>query len=439
MKKKVIIMGAAGRDFHNFNVYYKDNPGYEVVAFTAAQIPFIYDRIYPPELAGPLYPEGIPIYPEERLPVLIASKALDEVVFSYSDVSHEHVMHRASLAVSLSADFTLLGAEKTMLKSRKPVISVCAVRTGCGKSGVTRFVARVLLNAEKTPVAIRHPMPYGDLLREKVQRFKTLKDITAAGCTIEEREEFEPLVNAGITVYAGVDYGEILKEAEEEAEVIIWDGGNNDLPFIKPDLELVVVDPLRPGHEIKYFPGEANLRRAQCVIINKADSAKATDLETVKKNIKEVNPKSTVVQTASVVKVDGGTGLAGKKVLVIEDGPTLTHGGMSYGAGIVAAGMLKAVPVDPRPYAIGTIKDTLETYPHLKNLLPATGYSPAQIRELEETINSTPCDAVLVATPVNLADIITISKPVIRVTFEVEELEKPGLSGVIKEFLERSK
>jgi len=438
MKKKVIIMGAAGRDFHNFNICYKDNPDYEVVAFTAAQIPFIYDRIYPPELAGPLYPEGIPIYPEERLPGLIASKGIDEVVFSYSDVSHEHVMHRASLAVALNADFTLLGAEKTMLKSRKPVISVCAVRTGCGKSGVTRFVARALVNAGKTPAAIRHPMPYGDLLREKIQRFKTLKDITAAGCTIEEREEFEPLVNAGITVYAGVDYREILKEAEKAADVIIWDGGNNDLPFIKPDLELVVVDPLRPGHELKYFPGEANLRRAHCVIINKADSAKASDLEIVKKNINEVNPKAAVVSTASVVKVNAGTDLTGKKVLVIEDGPTLTHGGMSYGAGIVAVGMLKAVPVDPHPYATGTIRDTLEKYKHLKDLLPATGYSVAQIRELEETINSTPCDAVLVATPINLADIIKINKPVIRVTYEVEELATPGLSGVVKEFLERS-
>lgn len=437
MKKKVIIMGAAGRDFHNFNMYFKDNPGYEVVAFTAAQIPFIYDRIFPPELAGPLYPEGIPIYPEERLSGLIESKGIDIVVFSYSDVSHEHVMHRASLSVSLNADFTLLGAEKTMLESKKPVISVCAVRTGCGKSGVTRFVARALLDAGKTPVAIRHPMPYGDLLREKIQRFKTLGDIKAAGCTIEEREEFEPLVNAGITVYAGVDYRAILKEAEKEAEVIIWDGGNNDLPFIRPDLELVVVDPLRPGHELKYFPGEANLRRAHCVIINKANSAKATDVEIVQNNIKEVNPSAAVVKTASVVKMDNGQNLAGKQVLVIEDGPTLTHGGMSYGAGIIAAGMLKAVPIDPRPYAIGTIKDTLSNYPHLKNLLPATGYSTAQIRELEATINSTPCDAVLVATPVNLADIIKIGKPIIRVTYEIGELETPGLTGVIREFLER--
>ena len=438
MKKKVIIMGAAGRDFHNFNIYFRGNPDYEVVAFTAAQIPFISDRAYPAELAGPLYPKGIPIYPEERLSELIISGEIDEVVFSYSDVSHELVMHRASLCVALNADFLLLGAEKTMLKAAKPVISVCAVRTGCGKSGVTRFVAKTIMAMGKATVAIRHPMPYGDLLSEKVQRFSTPGDIEAAGCTIEEREEYEPLVNAGITVYAGVDYGEILKEAEKEADVIIWDGGNNDLPFIKPDLELVVVDPLRPGHELRYFPGEANLRRADCVIINKADSARPEDIETVKKNIKEANLSASVVETASVVRAAGGENLSGKKVLVIEDGPTLTHGGMTYGAGIIAARMLMATPVDPHPYAVGTIKDTLVKYPHIRNVLPATGYSIEQIRELEETVEKTPCDAVLVATPVNLADIIKIRKPVIRITYEVEELGPPKLTRIIRDFLKRT-
>ncbi len=435
MKKKIIIMGAAGRDFHNFNMCFKDNPGCEVVAFTAAQIPFIYDRTFPKELAGPLYPHGIPIYPEERLEELIRSNGIDTVVFSYSDVSHEYVMRRASLCVANNADFILLGAEKTMLESGKPVISVCAVRTGCGKSGVTRFIGRTIMEAGKTPVAIRHPMPYGDLLREKTQRFKNLSDIKATRCTIEEMEEFEPLVNAGLTVYAGVDYREILKEAEKEADVIIWDGGNNDLPFIKPDIEIVVVDPLRPGHELRYFPGEANLRRAGLVIINKADSALPNDLEAVRNNIKAVNPSAKVITTASTVKTDARHDMAGKRVLVIEDGPTLTHGGMSYGAGIVAAKTLGALPVDPMPYAVGTIKETLLRYPHLKNLLPATGYSEGQIKELEETINKTPCDALLIATPVNLANVINIKKPVIQITYEVTELEKPGLTEFIKDFL----
>jgi predicted GTPase len=436
MKRRVIIMGAAGRDFHNFNVLYRGDPSFDVVAFTATQIPFVQKRTYPPELAGPLYPEGIPIYPEEELPVLIKRENIDEVVFSYSDVSHNHVMHRASLAAALGADFKLLGAERTMLKSRRPVISVCAVRTGCGKSGVTRLVAGVVLNAGKRPVAVRHPMPYRNLIEQRVQRFSTMKDIKECRCTIEELEEFEPLVDAGITVYAGVDYAEILKEAEEGADVILWDGGNNDLPFICPDLEIVVVDPLRPGHEVLYWPGEANLRRADLVVINKVKSASFEALETVLINIKDRNPKAEIVRTASVVTVEDKGAIKGKKVLVIEDGPTLTHGGMSYGAGITAARAFGAEPVDPLPYAVGSIKETLTKYPALKDLIPAMGYSKAQIKELEETVNRTPCEAVLVATPVNLANIIRLKKPMVRVSYEVRDMETPGLKGAVEEFLE---
>jgi predicted GTPase len=421
MKKRVIIMGAAGRDFHNFNVCFRDDPSFDVVAFTATQIPYIQNRTYPPELAGLLYPEGIPIYPEEELARLIKEKKVDEVVFSYSDVSHVDVMHGASLATALGADFKLLGAERTMLKSRLPVISVCAVRTGCGKSGVTRFVAKVLIEAGRRPVAIRHPMPYRNLIEQRVQRFATMKDIKECKCTIEELEEFEPLVEAGITVYAGVDYAEILKKAEDEGDTILWDGGNNDLPFICPDLEIVVVDPLRPGHELLYWPGEANLRRADLVVINKINTAVLDDVVTVVGNIKLTNPKATIVRTESNVTVEDEGAIRRKKVLVIEDGPTLTHGGMEFGAGIAAARSMKAEPVDPLPYAVGSIKETLSNYPALRNLIPAMGYSKAQIKELEETVNRTPCDAVLVATPVNLANIIKIKKPAVRVSYEVRE------------------
>lgn len=435
MKKKVIIMGAAGRDFHNFNMCFKDNPGFEVVAFTAAQIPFIINRAYPAPLAGPLYPEGIPIASEDRLADLIKADKVDQVIFSYSDVSNEYIMRRAALCSSLDADFVLLGAEKTMLKSRLPVISVCAVRTGCGKSGVTRFIAKGLVKTGKKAVAIRHPMPYGDLLKQKVQRFATLQDLKTQNCTIEEMEEYEPLISSGIVVFAGVDYREILKEAEKEAEIIIWDGGNNDLPFIRPDLSIVVADPLRAGHELLYFHGEVNLQRADCIVVNKANTASAENIEIVIKNIKEVNPGARVVKTAS--KVEADPAIAGKKVLVIEDGPTLTHGGMSYGAGIIAAKTFNAEPVDVKPYAVGTIKDTLKQYPHLENLLPAMGYSKAQIKELEETINRTPCDAVLIATPVDLTHIINIEKPTVRVGYEIKEMDTPGLASVVNKFLER--
>ncbi len=429
-------MGAAGRDFHNFNTCFRDNVEYEVVAFTAAQIPFIQDRTYPKELAGSLYPDGIPIYPEERLVSLIKEHRVDAVVFSYSDVSHEYVMHMASTVTGLGANFVLLGAEKTMLKAVKPVISVCAVRTGCGKSGVTRLICKILMKKGKRPVAIRHPMPYGDLIKQRVQRFAAQEDLIKYKCTIEEREEFEPLVNAGVTVYAGVDYADILKEAEKEGDIIVWDGGNNDLPFIKPDMEIVVLDPHRPGHELKYYPGEANFRRADVLVINKMDTAKNRDVAAIIKNIKEVNPEAAVIYTASAIKAEDGDLIEGKRVVVIEDGPTLTHGGMSYGAGIVAAERYQALEiVDPRPYAVGSIKDTLSIYPHIKNLVPAVGYANHQINELEETINNTPCDLVIIATPVDLTRIIKINKPSVRINYEIEEMGKPTIADVIERFL----
>ena len=426
-------MGAAGRDFHNFNTCFRNDPDHRVVAFTATQIPFIDERSYPKELSGPLYPDGIPIYPEEKLAELIKQKFVDTVVFSYSDVSYAYLMHRASLVTSLDANFVLLGAERSMLHSEKPVISVCAVRTGCGKSGVTRFIAAALAKAGKKPVAIRHPMPYGDLLKARMQRFASLGDIEAAGCTIEEREEYEPLVEAGVTVFAGVDYGEILKEAEKEAGVIIWDGGNNDLPFIWPDLELAIVDPLRAGDELRYHPGETNLRRADAVIINKVNSATREGIDTVKRNIKGINPKARIVSTASVVKTDSD--ISGKKVLVIEDGPTLTHGEMKFGAGTVAAREAMAHPVDVKPYAVGLIKETLEKYPHLRRILPAVGYSGEQVRDLEETVNATPCDLVLIATPIDLKELIQINKPTVRVRYEIQDADSPGLKGIVTEFI----
>ena len=436
MKKRIIIMGAAGRDFHNFNLCFRNNPGYQVVAFTATQIPFIQNRIYPGDLAGVLYPNGIPIYPEERLASLIKEQQADEVVFSYSDVSHEYVMHKASLVASLGANFILLGAEKTMLKANKPVISVCAVRTGCGKSGITRYVCKILTQKGKKPVAIRHPMPYGDFIKQRVQRFATEADLIQCECTIEEREEFEPLVNTGITVYAGVDYEDILKEAENDADIIVWDGGNNDLPFIKSDLEIVVLDPHRAGHELLYYPGEANFRRADVLVVNKMDTAKSSDVDVVRKNIKGVNPEATVIYAASAIKVADESLIQGKKVLVVEDGPTLTHGGMAYGVGIVAAERYRATEiVDPRPYAVGSIKNVLASYPHIKNLVPAMGYSSHQIKDLEDTINNTRCDLVLIATPVDLGKIIKIDKPTVRVSYEIEEIGKPTIMDVMERFL----
>jgi len=437
-RKKVIIMGAAGRDFHNFNVYFRDNEEYEVVAFTATQIPNIEGRRYPPELAGKLYPEGIPIYPEEELPNLIKELGVDVVVFAYSDVSHEYVMHRASIANAAGADFWFLGAESTMLKSEKPVIAVTAVRTGCGKSQTTRRVADILRKKGLKVVVVRHPMPYGDLVRQRVQRFASYEDMDRHECTIEEREEYEPHIDRGMVVYAGVDYEAILREAEKEADIILWDGGNNDIPFFKPDLHIVVVDPHRPGHEIRYHPGETNLRMAHVVVINKIDTADKAKIDEVRRNVMEVNPNAVVIDAASPIFVDNPEVIKGKKVLVIEDGPTLTHGEMTYGAGVIAAMKYGASELmDARPYAVGTIVDTFKKYPHIHNYLPAMGYGKKQISDLEKTINNTPCELVISATPIDLTRVINVNKPVIRVKYELDEIGRPTLEDVLGEFLKR--
>jgi predicted GTPase len=433
--KRVLILGAAGRDFHNFNVSFRDNPDYQVVAFTATQIPDIAGRRYPPELAGRLYPEGIPIFEEKDMESLVAKYEIDAVVFSYSDVSHQNLMHLASRAVAADADFWLLGTEHTELKSSVPVISVCAVRTGCGKSPVSRLVAKELRRQGRRPVVIRHPMPYGDLAAQAVQRFATLGDLDLQQCTIEEREEYEPHISQGTVVYAGVDYEKILRQAEKEADVILWDGGNNDTSFYASDLEIVVVDPHRPGHELSYFPGEVNLRRADVIVINKVDTAQQHDIETVRQNIKLHNPKAVVFEMACRVTIPDPHLVKGQRVLVVEDGPTLTHGEMPYGAGVVAARQYGAAElVDPRAYAVGSIRGTYERYRHLTNLLPAMGYSAIQRHELEETIRRTPCDLVLIATPIDLARVIKLDRPNLRVTYEVEELTKPGLAEMLAKF-----
>jgi predicted GTPase len=433
--RRVLILGAAGRDFHNFNVVFRNNPDYQVVAFTATQIPDIAGRRYPPELAGRLYPQGIPIFEEKDLETLVAEYAIDAVVFSYSDVSHQNLMHLGSRTVAADADFWLLGTEHTQLKSSVPVISVCAVRTGCGKSPVSRLVAAELRRQGQRPVVIRHPMPYGDLAAQAVQRFATLEDLDLQQCTIEEREEYEPHINQGTVVYAGVDYERILRQAEKEADVILWDGGNNDTSFYVSDLEIVVVDPHRPGHELSYFPGEVNLRRADVIVINKVDTAQQRDIETVRQNIKLHNPKAVVFEMACRVSVPEPYLVKGQRVLVVEDGPTLTHGEMPYGAGVVAARQCGAAElVDARPYAVGSIRGTYERYRHLTNLLPAMGYSVIQRHELEETIRRTPCDLVLIATPIDLARVIKLDRPNLRVTYEVEELTKPGLAEMLAQF-----
>ena len=435
--KKLLILGAAGRDFHNFNVVFRNNLDYHVVAFTATQIPDIAGRCYPPELAGRLYPEGIPIFEEKDLEQLIAEYEVDSVVFSYSDISHQNLMHLASRTLATGADFWLLGTEHTQIDSTAPVISVCAVRTGCGKSPVSRLVASELIRHGRKPVIIRHPMPYGDLAKQAVQRFATLDDLDLQQCTIEEREEYEPHIQRGTVVYAGVDYERILRQAEKEADVILWDGGNNDTPFYRSDLEIVVADPHRPGHELSYFPGEVNLRRANVVVINKVDTAQQRDIETVRENIRRSNPKATVLEMACRVSVGVPELVTGRRVLVVEDGPTLTHGEMPYGAGVVAARQCGAAElVDPRPYAVGSIRGTYERYPHLTSLLPAMGYSAMQRHELEETISRTPCDLVIIATPIDLARVIKLDRPNLRVTYEVEELTKPGLSGLLSRFVQ---
>ena len=426
-------MGAAGRDFHNFNVYYRDKPEYEVVAFTATQIPGIDDRIYPPELAGQFYPDGIPIKNEDQLEAIVAEQNVDEVVFAYSDVSHGHVMHIGSRAMAAGADYVLLGPRSTEIKARVPVVAVCAVRTGSGKSQTTRAVTRILKAAGKKVAVIRHPMPYGHLVDQVAQRFETFEDLTAADCTIEEREEYEPHLAQGSIVYAGVDYGKILERAEaDNVDIVIWDGGNNDLPFYAPDVHITVADPLRVGHETRYHPGETNLRMADIVVINKIDSAAPEDVATLKKTITTENPKAVIIDAHSPVTLEEGADLAGKRVLVVEDGPSLTHGEMGFGAGVVAAREAGATLVDPRPWATGSIEGVYAKYPHMGALLPAMGYSAEQRKDLEDTINSSDADIVLIATPIDLRKVCNLTKPAVRASYELEEVSSPTLGDVLK-------
>jgi len=435
-RTKVIIMGAAGRDFHNFNTYFRDNQQYEVVAFTATQIPNIEGRKYPRELAGKLYPKGIEIHPESELIDLIKKYKVDEVIFSYSDVPYDYVMNHSAAVNAAGADFKLMGPKHTMLKSSKPVIAVCAVRTGSGKSQTTRRVIELLQEAGKKVVAVRHPMPYGNLNEQKVQRFATLSDLVRHTCTIEEREEYEPHVVRGNIIYAGVDYEAILRQAEKEADIIVWDGGNNDLPFYKPDLHITVADPHRPGDELFYYPGEANLRMADLIVINKIDTANNQDIQTVRNSIFKVNPSAVVVEAASPIFVEDYELIKGKRVLAVEDGPTLTHGEMTYGAAVVAAEKYGALElVDPRPYTVGTISKTYEKYPEIGTLLPAMGYGSKQIKDLEKTINRTDCEVVIIGTPIDLRKLITINKPAVRVTYELQEIGKPDLMDGLRKFL----
>ncbi|MBN1249755.1 MAG: GTPase [Anaerolineae bacterium] len=431
---RAIIMGAAGRDFHNFNTYFRDNQRYDVVAFTATQIPNIEGRRYPAELAGPLYPDGIRIYPEDDLGDLIEQQDVGQVVFSYSDVPHEYVMHKASLVIAHGADFRLMGGHATMLKSEKPVVAVCAVRTGCGKSQTTRHVCDTLQKSGLKIVAVRHPMPYGDLAKQAVQRFATYADLDRHQCTIEEREEYEPHLDRGIVVYAGVDYEAILRQAEQEADVVVWDGGNNDLPFYKPDLWITVTDPHRAGHEVAYYPGESNFRAADVLVINKMETADYAGVRKIYENIGRLNPDATVVEAASPLYVDHPERIRGKRVLVIEDGPTLTHGEMAYGAGYVAAQRFGAAEVvDPRPYAVASIAATYRKYPTTGQVLPAMGYGDAQIRDLEETINATPCDLVLVGTPIDLTRLLKSDHPMERVRYELQVIGRPTLEEILRE------
>jgi predicted GTPase len=436
-RKKIIIMGAAGRDFHNFNVYFRNNPSYEVVGFTATQIPNIEGRVYPPLLSGPQYPKGISIYPESELSKLIKEKGVEEVVFAYSDVPHLDVMHKASLVLSCGADFKLMGPDHTMLKAEVPVVSIGAVRTGAGKSQTTRKIAKVLKKLGVKVVVIRHPMPYGDLTKQICQRFEKEEDLTYHKCTIEEREEYLPHLEQGSIVYAGVDYGEILKQAQKEAEVIIWDGGNNDFPFYRSDLHFVVVDPHRPGHEELYHPGETNLRMADCVIINKVDSAEKENVEKVKSRVKALNPKAVIIEAASPITADKPELLKGKKVLAIEDGPTVTHGDMGYGAAYLLSKQLGGTAIDPRPFAVGSIKATFEKYPHLKDVLPAMGYSDTQMEELRQTIENSTCDVVAVGTPADIRKFMKLSKPAVRISYELDEKVGPSVEEILKDFLKK--
>jgi predicted GTPase len=435
-KQRVLIMGAAGRDFHNFNTLFRDNEGYEVVAFTATQIPNIEGRRYPAELAGRLYPKGIAIHPESELVDLIGSLRVDQVVFAYSDVNHQYVMTKAATVVAAGADFRLIGRQQTMLPSSKPVVAVCAVRTGSGKSQTTRYVAQALQRMGKKVVAVRHPMPYGDLVAQRVQRFATYADLDAHDCTIEEREEYEPHIDRGVIVYAGVDYEAILRQAEQEADVVLWDGGNNDLPFYNPDLHIVVADPHRAGHELTYWPGAANFRMADVIVINKVDTADLAQVTAVRESAAQVNPDAVIIEAASPIFLPDAAAIRGKRVLVIEDGPTLTHGEMKYGAGIVAARRFGAAEIiDPRPYTVGTITETFEKYPDIGTLLPAMGYGGQQVKDLEETIRRVPCDLVISATPIDLTRVATIYHPVQRVSYELQVIGQPALEDVLRQRL----
>ena len=438
MATRILIMGAAGRDFHNFNLVFRDNPACQVVAFTATQIPNIEGRTYPATLAGPLYPDGIPIFPEDELVDLIRKFSVDQVIFAYSDVSHETVMHRASVALAAGADFRLLGPKATMLKSKRPVVAICAVRTGAGKSQTTRAVAEALKAMGKRLVVVRHPMPYGDLTRQAVQRFATMDDLTKENVTIEEREEYEPHIARGSIVFAGADYEKILRRAEEEADIILWDGGNNDMPFFQPDLLFVVADPHRPGHELTFYPGETNVRMADVVVINKIDSATQENIARVRENIRTANPNAVIVEATSPISVDeaDAEAIRGKRVLAVEDGPTLTHGEMSFGAGILAARKFGASEIiDPRPYAVGSIREAFQRYPKTGAVLPALGYSAKQIAELEATINAAPVDLVLIATPIDLRRIVKIKHPTVRVRYDLKEIGQPTLADILKERL----
>ena len=436
----MVIMGAAGRDFHNFNTLYRGNRGVEVVAFTATQIPNIEGRKYPAALAGGLYPKGIPILPESELPALIEKKGVEEVVFAYSDVSNQYVMEKAALVNACGAHFTLVGARDTMIKSTKPVVAVCAVRTGAGKSQTTRKVASILVEAGKRVVAIRHPMPYGNLAKQKVQRFATLDDLVKQECTIEEIEEYEPHIVRGVVVYAGVDYEAILRRAEKEADVILWDGGNNDLPFYRSDLHIVVADPHRAGHELTYYPGRTNMLMADAVVINKIDTADLLSVEDVRESIASLNPRATVIDAASPIRVDAPARIKGKRVLCVEDGPTLTHGGMRYGAAVMAARKFHAAEfVDPRPYVTGRIAEAFAKYPEIGILLPALGYGEAQMKDLEKTIAKVDCDLVIIGTPIDLGRYIKISKPAVRVMYDLQEIGRPDLADILKDFTKRSR
>lgn len=435
-KRRVLIMGAAGRDFHNFNTYFRDNPNYEVIAFTATQIPNIEDRRYPQGLSGPNYPKGIPIYSEDELTDIIKRESIDLVVFSYSDVSHEYVMQKGSQVLAAGANYMLLSPNATQIKAKVPVISVCAIRTGCGKSQTSRKLVELLRRRGKKVASIRHPMPYGDLIGQAVQRFASYDDLDLHNCTIEEREEYEPYIDRGLVVYAGVDYEQIARRAEKEADVVVWDGGNNDTPFIEPDLEITVLDPLRAGHERGFHPGETNFLTADVLVINKYEQASAEQLNTVLANIKQLNPSAHVIKGASRISVDDPEGVRGKRVLVIEDGPTLTHGGMSFGAGMVAADEFDAAEiVDPRPFAVGSIEDAYTKYPNLGKLIPALGYYEDQLSDLEASIRATPCDLVLIGSPIDIRRVIQIDKPSMRVRYELEEIGEPTLDTVLDEFL----